>query len=85
MLNVAAGIIESLCDVRFDLLSDTMERHATPRNAASLANAAFFIFLVPQFGFWPLRPLRAERQPRFGSSQKPGCDAVAAMRLASLT
>src|SRR5262249_33038588 len=25
----------------------------------SLAKAAFFVFLVPQFGFWPLRLLRA--------------------------
>jgi cold shock protein len=31
-------------------------RAYAPR-VASLAKAAFFVFLVPQFGFWPLRPL----------------------------
>jgi hypothetical protein len=34
-------------------------RRAHPFPMTSLAKAAFFVFLVPQFGFWPLRPLRA--------------------------
>src|SRR5262245_56174419 len=38
----------------------------------SLAKAAFFVFLVPQFGFWPLRPLRAKRPHSFRIFQKPG-------------
>src|SRR6516165_3483395 len=38
----------------------------------SLAKAAFFVFLVPQFGFWPLRPRRAERPHSFRIFPKPG-------------
>src|SRR6266545_8230524 len=38
----------------------------------SLAKVAFFVFLVPQFGFWPLRPLRAERPHSFRIFPKPG-------------
>src|SRR6516164_4886181 len=46
-------------------------RAYAPR-VASLAKAAFFVFLVPQFGFWPLRPLRAERPHSFRIFPKPG-------------
>jgi cold shock protein len=48
----------------------------------SLAKAAFFVFLVPQFGFWPLRPLRAERPHSFRIFTKTRVVArSAAMRL----
>src|SRR5436190_2514433 len=44
--------------------------------ATDLLMPYFCIFLTPQFGFWPLRPLRPDRAQCFGSSQNPGCGAV---------
>jgi CspA family cold shock protein len=50
--------------------------------AESLAKAAFFVFVMPQFGFWPLRPLRAER-PHASDLSKTRVEArFAAMRVA---
>src|SRR5262249_13397981 len=46
------------------------------RGCISLASAAFFVFVVPQFGFWPLRPCVPTGRIRIGSLQNPGCGAV---------
>src|SRR5262249_19446505 len=45
---------------------------AYPCRVASLAKAAFFVSLVPQFGFSPLRPLRVETPHSFRIFPTPG-------------
>lgn len=42
------------------------------RRATSQTAAAFWIFVLPQFGFWPLRPLRAEWAAFVSDLPKPG-------------
>src|SRR5262245_15175672 len=41
-------------------------------DACSLATAAFFVSVTPQFGFWPLRPLRADRAHSLRIAPTPG-------------
>ena len=52
--------------------SNCLPMRSRGSGAPRLANAAFFVFLSAQFGFWPFRPLRALRAQSLRIFPKPG-------------